>query len=149
MDYRLEAPPSVSAVQIEAMLAMYHSPGGGAGTLLYDGAVDTGIDPAYALSFYIVESAVGTKGVARFTHGIGNIRWTPGYANYAGYRAYASYAAGIADWYTLIRELYIDQWGLTTPDTILPRYAPWRDQNNPVVYAATVEQLVDSWSAAR
>jgi len=86
-----------------------------------------------------------TRGVARFTHAIGNIRATPGYQDHEGYRSYATYTEGIEDWFKLIKELYIGTWGLTTPDTILPRYAPWADNNNPIAYASTVAALVDSW----
>ncbi len=145
-DYRLTAPPSVSAATIDRALAEYGSPAAGQGAVFYDLGVQYGIDPAYPLAFFIVESQAGTQGVARFTHGIGNIRVTPGYASYAGYRSYASYAAGIADWYRLIKTLYIEGWGLTTPGPILARYAPWGDNNNPAGYAATVTALVAGWT---
>jgi hypothetical protein len=147
-DYRLDRPPSISAAQIDAVLVAYHSPAAGTGALFYDLGVHYGIDPAFALAFYIIESQAGTRGVARFTQAIGNIRTTPGYQDYEGYRSYASYEQGIADWYTLIKGLYIEQWGLRTPDAILPRYAPWGDHNNPVAYAAGVKRLVASWQAS-
>ncbi len=142
-DYTVVAPPSISAARIDQVLASYGSPASGSGALFYDLGVKYGIDPAYALAFYINESAAGTKGVARFTHGIGNIRTTPGYADYEGYRSYPDFATGIEDWYKLIKELYVDGWGLTTPDAIIARYAPWGDNNNPEAYAHTVEQLVE------
>ena len=142
-DHRLDRPPSVSAAGIDRVLAEYGSPAAGSGALFYDWGLHYGIDPAYALAFYIQESQAGTQGVARFTHSIGNIRVTPGYASYEGYRSYDSYAAGIADWYGLIRTLYLEGWGLTTPAAITVRYAPWGDGNNPVQYAATVCRLVD------
>jgi len=142
-DHRLDRPPSISAVTIDRVLAEYGSPATGQGATFYDLGVHAGIDPAYALAFYIQESSAGTRGVARFTHGIGNIRVTPGYTSYAGYRSYATYAAGIADWYRLIKTLYIGQWSLRTPSAITVRYAPWGDGNNPVQYAAAVCRLVD------
>jgi len=145
-DYQLAAPPSVSAAIIDRVLAQYGSPAQGSGALFYDLGVQYGLDPAYALAFYIHESSAGTQGVARFTHSIGNIRITPGYQSYAGYRSYATYAAGIEDWYKLIKELYIQGWGLTTPGPIINRYAPWGDGNNPDIYSATVKALVDSWT---
>jgi len=144
-DYQLAAPPSVSAATIDRVLAQYGSPAAGQGTLFYDLGVQYGIDPAYALAFYIHESSAGTQGVARFTHSIGNIRVTPGYESYEGYRSYSTYAQGIEDWYKLIKTLYIEGWGLTTPGPLIARYAPWGDNNNPAVYAATVKALVDSW----
>jgi hypothetical protein len=83
--------------------------------VLYDLGVQYGIDPAFAVAFFVVESACGTRGVARTTHSLGNIRCTPGYACAAGYRAYATWAAGAADWYALLRTLYLDTWHLRTP----------------------------------
>ena len=145
-DHRLTAPPSVSAAQIDAILAGYGSPAAGQGVTLYDLGVQAGIDPAYALAFWVVESQAGTRGVARSTRSLGNIRCTPDWPRcVAGYRAYASYAAGMADWYTLITTLYIRDWGLTTPAAILPRYAPMSDGNDPAGYAATVVGLVQNW----
>ncbi len=144
-DHQLPAPPSISASAIDRVLTQYRSPAQGSGALFYDLGVQYGIDPAYALAFYIQESSAGTKGVARFTHSIGNIRTTLGYQNYEGYRSYDSYAVGIEDWYKLIKALYVEQWQLTTPSAICVRYAPWSDGNNPAVYAANVSTLVDSW----
>ncbi|MDQ2807606.1 MAG: hypothetical protein M3Z04_11950 [Chloroflexota bacterium] len=46
----------------------------------------------------------------------------------------------------MIKELYIEGWGLTTPRSILARYAPWGDGNNPDSYAATVTALVAGWT---
>jgi hypothetical protein len=145
-DHRLDRPPSISAAQIDAILSSYDSPATELGTVFYDQGVAAGIDPAYLVAFFVVESACGTRGVARSTHSVGNIRCTPGYACEAGYRAYPSWAAGSADWYRLIDTLYVDTWHLCTPAAILPRYAPPADGNDPAAYAARVTYLVDSWT---
>jgi hypothetical protein len=137
-DHHLDRPPSLSAAQINAILAEYHSPAGGLGPVLYDLGLQYGIDPAFAVAFFVVESAAGTRGVARTTHSLGNIRCTPGYACAGGYRAYPTWAAGARDWYALMRTLYIDTWHLRTPAAILPRYAPPGDGNDPAAYAASV-----------
>jgi hypothetical protein len=76
---------------------------------------------------------------------VGNIRCTPGYRCLDGYRASRTWAAGAADWYRLIRTLYLDTWGLRTPAPILPSYAPAGDGNDPAAYAARVTALVDGW----
>jgi hypothetical protein len=144
-DYDLVAPPSLSVGQIERVLAQYGSPAAGQGKLLYDLGVRYGIDPAYALAFFVHESGCGTKGVARFSKSLGNIRWTPGYEEYSGYRKYASWEAGMEDWYKLITELYIGDWNLRTVDKIIPVYAPWGDNNNPPAYIRSVKMMVDSW----
>ena len=117
----------------------------GKGQTLYDLGVRYGIDPAYALAFFVHESGCGTRGVARFTKSLGNIRWTDGFDNYEGYRSYQTWEQGIEDWYKLITDLYIDGWGLRTVDAIVPRYAPYGDNNNPPTYIAAVKQMVDTW----
>ena len=139
--------PSLPAALIDRILAEYASPAAGQGQVFYDMGVRYGIDPAYALAFYVFESHCGTRGVARFTHGIGNIRTTPGYRDYEGYRSYDSYAAGIEDWFKLIKDLYVDGWGLRTVAAIVPRYAPAGDNNDPSTYIAGVETLVAEWRA--
>jgi len=143
--YGLTGSPSISVGQIEAVLQRYGSPALGKGQALYDLGVRYGISPAYALAFFVHESGCGTKGVARFTKSLGNIRWTQGFDNYQGYRSYPSWEAGIEDWYKLITDLYINGWGLRTVDAIIPRYAPSADSNDPPAYIASVKWLVDSW----
>jgi hypothetical protein len=143
--YSLIAPPSLSVAQIESVLARYGSPAVGQGQVLYELGVKYGIDPAYALAFFVHESGCGTKGVARFTHSLGNIRWSSGFENYEGYRMYGSWQEGMEDWYKLITDLYINGWGLKTVDAIVPVYAPAADSNNPPVYIASVKSMVDSW----
>jgi hypothetical protein len=135
----------VSAALIDQVLAQYSSPAAGQGALFYDLGVRFGIDPAYALGFFIHESQAGTRGVARFTRSIGNIRCTAGYRCYEGYRAYDTWEVSLSDWYTLIKELYVDGWGKRTVAQIVPTYAPYGDNNDPPSYIASVQALVDSW----
>src|SRR5207248_5195535 len=143
--YDVTEPASISVRQIELVLQQYGSPAQGKGQALFDTGVRYGINPAYALAFFVHESGCGTKGVARYTHSIGNIRWTDGYDNYQGYRSYSSWEDGIEDWYKLISDLYITGWHLRTVDAIVPVYAPYGDNNNPPTYVAAVKQMVDSW----
>jgi len=138
-------PPSISVNQIEVVLKKYGSPAAGKGQTLYDLGIKYGIDPAYALAFFVHESGCGTKGVARFTKSLGNIRTTPGYTDYEGYRSYPTWESGMEDWYKLIANLYIGEWGLRTVDAIIPVYAPWGDSNNPPSYIASVKGMVNSW----
>jgi hypothetical protein len=143
--YSIVGSPSISVAQIEAVLQQYGSPAAGLGQHLYDLGVQYGIDPAYALAFFVHESGCGTKGVARSTHSLGNIRWTDGWDNFEGYRQYPTWEAGMEDWYKLVTDLYINQWGLRTVDAIIPVYAPSGDGNNPAGYIASVESMVDAW----
>lgn len=137
--------PSLSPDFINRVLALAQSPASGTGQALYDLSQKEGIDDAYALAFFQHESSFGTTGVARFTRSLGNIRCSSGYTCIDGFRAYASWQAGYADWYQLIRNLYIGQWHLTTVAQIIPVYAPGSDGNNVSGYIAAIEQAVAQW----
>ncbi len=143
--YAVVGKPSVSAEFINRVLALYDSPAAGKGQALYDDGVKYGIDPVYALAFFMHESRYGTTGVATVTHSLGNIRATTGYAQYDGYRMYRTWEEGFADWYRLIAKLYVAQWGLSTVDQIVPVYAPGSDNNDVAAYIASVKQAVDTW----
>lgn len=145
VDYTLIGAPSIDVARIESVLKQYGSPAAGKGEALYSLGVRYGIDPAFALAFFVHESGCGTKGVARFTKSLGNIRWTAGFDNYEGYRSYPTWEAGIEDWYKLITDLYINGWNLRTVDAIIPVYAPSADNNSPPAYIAAVKSMVDSW----
>ena len=141
----VQGAPSVDVVLIRRVLLAYNSPAVDEAQAFYDLGVARGIDPAYCLAFFIVESGAGTRGVARTTYSIGNIRALAGQPSYEGYRQYASWREGIADWYRLIDEVYIRDRGETTLDAIIPVYAPSHDQNDPAAYIRTVKRLVARW----
>ena len=143
--YTVLGKPSISAQFINRVLAWYDSPAAGKGQALYDDGLKYGIDPVYALAFFMHESRFGTTGVATVTHSLGNIRATAGYAQYQGYRIYRTWEEGFEDWYRLIAKLYVAQWGLSTVDQIVPVYAPGSDNNDVAVYIAAVKQAVDTW----
>src|SRR5579875_4174965 len=112
--------PSVSASFIDRVLAAYQSPAVGLGQALYDEGVAAGIDPVYALAFFLHESTLGRYGWARVNRSLGNIRCSPGYACRGGYRSYTTWQAGFADWYRLIRDLYVNQLGLSRYQSAKP-----------------------------
>lgn len=137
--------PSITPDRINQVLNQYHSPAAGVGQVMYTLGQQYGIDPAFALAFFIHESSAGTQGVAAVTKSIGNIRVTPGYDSYQGFRKYATWEAGIEDWYKLIKNLYIEGWHLNTLQTIVPKYAPSADHNDPIAYINQVHNLVVGW----
>ncbi len=141
----VKGPPSVDVALIRRVLQRYNSPAVDDAQAFYDLGVARGIDPAYCLAFFIVESAAGTQGVARTTYSIGNIRALSGQPSFEGYRRYDTWRDGIADWYRLIDELYVRDLGLATIDTIVPVYAPSEDSNDPQAYILTVKRLVAGW----
>lgn len=141
--------PSISPAKIDEVLRSYKSPAAGVGQAMFDLGAKYGIDPAYALAFFIHESSAGTAGIAVNTKSIGNIRHTPGYENYGGFRKYPTWEAGIEDWYKLIKDLYVNGWKLTTVEQIVPVYAPAADRNNPTAYIQQVNNMVAGWRAGR
>jgi hypothetical protein len=143
--YEVEGVPTIDADFINQVLDSYGSPARGKGQALYDLGVEYGIDPVYALAFFLQESRFGTTGVARVTLSLGNIRATPGYESYDGYRKYQSWEAGFEDWYKLIRVQYIEKWNLSTVDQIIPVYAPGSDNNDVNAYIRAVKLAVDTW----
>ncbi len=143
--YTVVGEPSISAEFINQVLDKYHSPAAGKGQALYDDGVKYGIDPVFALAFFMHESRFGTMGVATVTRSLGNIRATPGYARYQGYRRYRTWEDGFQDWYRLIAKQYVAQWALSTVDQIVPVYAPGSDNNDVEAYIAAVKQAVDMW----
>lgn len=139
--------PTITSDKIKQVLQQYNSPAVGASQAIYDLGVKYGIDPAYALAFFIHESSAGTKGIAVTTKSLGNIRQTTnsGFEGFQGFRKYPSWETGAEDWYKLIRNLYIEGWGLKTVEQIIPKYAPAADSNNPPVYINAVNSLVEAW----
>jgi hypothetical protein len=109
--YSVLGPPSVSAEFINRVLALYHSPAAGSGQALYDDGVRTGIDPVFALAFFLHESSFRTTGEARKTLSLGNERCIPDRPcvdlDRGGYAQMESWEDGFAHWYSLILTLYI------------------------------------------
>ncbi|WP_160146033.1 glucosaminidase domain-containing protein [Dictyobacter aurantiacus] len=120
--------PTISAQQINAILAYYHSPAAGKGQVIYDLGVRYHIDPVVALAFFHHESSFGRAGEASHTHSPGNLRCIPDHPcvdkQRGGYAQFASWEDGFDAWYKLIHDLYVGQWKLTTVNQIISRYAP-------------------------
>jgi len=143
--------PSVTADDIDIVLAQYNSPAQGTGKIWIELGRKYGIDPAYALAFFIHESSAGTnpqwdglKPDGSTTHNIGNISCA-GYPRCLGrWRDYSSWDEGIEDWYRVIRDEYVQGRGIQTVEQIMPLYAP-AFENDVDAYVQTVVTLVDGW----
>jgi hypothetical protein len=157
-DYTLKAPPSISAQQIDVILESYASPATGTGPIWYRLGREYGIDPAFAVAFFIMESSAGTNprwdGMKVYdasnprnsvtTHNIGNISCA-GYPTCMGrWRDYPDWETGIRDWYRLIDVEYIQGRGHKTVADVLPVYAP-SFENDTNGYVNTVNGIVDRW----
>lgn len=143
----LTGPPTIGAAFINRVLQAYNSPAAGQGQALYDLGKQYGIDPAYALAFFQHESSFGTRGEARLSKSLGNLRCIQGAACRDGYAWFPSWEAGFQAWYELIRNLYVGQWGLSTVEQVIPKYAPSADNNDEAAYIAAVKQAVAQFRA--
>jgi hypothetical protein len=144
--------PTITVAQIEKVLASYNSPAVGHGQEIYDLGLKYGINPAISLAFFIHESGAGSnpawagwKENGDTTKNIGNIICTAGYRCHGRFRDYDTWGEGIEDWYKLISELYIGEWGRTTVEQIIPKYAPAADNNDESAYINVVKRLVEGW----
>lgn len=145
--YSVIGKPTITADFINRVLAAYHSPAAGKGQALYNLGVQYGIDPAFALAFFMHESTFGTAGMATTTLSLGNLRCIPSVPCNNGYAQFSSWEQGFEAWYKLIRNLYVAQWGLVTVDQIIPTYAPSSDHNNVSAYIASLKHSIDTWHA--
>lgn len=149
--YSVLGKPTITADFINKVLASYNSPTAGMGQTLYDLGVRYGIDPVYPLAFFMHESLFGTTGEARSTLSLGNSRCIPDRPcidqDRGGYAKMNSWQDGFEQWYKLIRNLYVAQWGRVTVDQIIPKYAPNSDGNNEASYIATLKHEIDTWRA--
>jgi hypothetical protein len=144
--------PTIDAQVVDAVLAKYGSPAAGTGRAWVQLGQQYGIDPVYALAFFIHESTAGTnpgwaglKPDGTTTHNVGNIICA-GYATcYKGHRDYPSWEAGIQDWYRLIAREYIEGRGVSTLEQILPIYCPMGDGCSPDNYVQVVNNLIHQW----
>ncbi|MEI7772131.1 MAG: hypothetical protein WCI67_19205, partial [Chloroflexales bacterium] len=150
-DYTLKGAPSLSGQQIDTILAAYGSPAAGTGQAWHDLGIKYGIDPAFAVAFFIHESSAGTnagwaglKPDGASTHNVGNIICAGYETCYGRFRDYTTWDEGIEDWYRLIDTEYIQGRGTQTVQDIVPIYAP-SFENDVQAYISSVTSLVDEW----
>lgn len=145
--------PTITVDHINDILAAYHSPAQGTGQALYDGGVKYGIDPAYALAFFMHESTLGTAGEARVTLALGNLRCIDDRPcidqDRGGYAQFNSWQDGYEHWYQLLTGPVYRGAGLTTVQAIIPRYAPSADNNNEQAYIDSLIYSVNAWRSGK
>ena len=137
--------PTITAQQIDQVLCKYGSPACGTGQSLYTLGQQYNIDPAFALAVFFNESNFGKAGEAADSHSLGNLRCIPDAACVHGYAWFNNWQDGYAAFYKLISGPYYVGSGLTTPENILPKYAPSDDNNDPQHYASVVNSCMSLW----
>jgi hypothetical protein len=152
MNDHIEGQPTITADFIEKVLVENGSPAAGTGlsTALVELGKRNHIDPVWPLAIFHHESNYGRKGVASETHAIGNIKCSQGYTcdRTGTFRSYRNWTQSAADWYLLMRSVYLPK-GLTTIDTIIPVYAPPSDHNDVSAYIAALKQDALTWRSGR
>lgn len=143
--YSIVGPATIDADFINQVLAHYNSPMIGQGQLFENISRYCGLDPAFVLAFYMHESSFGLSGEARESLSPGNLRCIPGVKCQDGYAWFDSWQDGLMVQCRLLRNLYVDGWGLSTPDLIIPKYAPAADHNNEAAYEYALKHAVDTW----
>jgi hypothetical protein len=148
-------PPTITAEFIDRVLSASGSPAAGTGQALYDDGVASGIDPVFALAFFLREDSFGKTGIGAANHSLGNIRCSAGYACQYGFRSYSTWEEGYQDWYRLMLVGYV-QGQITIPivghrcstvEQIIPVYAPSSDSNDVTGYINAVLSAVRTWRA--
>jgi len=134
----------LSAKAIDAELKVRGSPAAGLGQEFVKWGKHYKVRPSVAMAFYRIESHWGTKGVARTTNAVGNIRYTKPkegcpvkYTNYRGFRKYASREDGIRDFYRVLGSKFYAGGKRKTLGEIIPVYSP-AGENNPKRYNQVV-----------
>lgn len=147
--YSIMGSPTVSVAFINQVLSSYNSPAAGKGQALFDDGVKYGIDPVYALAFFMHESSFGNAGVAQYTHSLGNLRCIPSAPCYNGFAYFSTWEDGFDAWYWLISNVYVGTWHLTTIEQIIPTYAPSGDHNDVSAYISAIESAVNAWRSGQ
>jgi hypothetical protein len=146
-------PPTLTTAQINTILAAYHSPAAGTGQALYDLGKQYGIDPAFALAFFMHESTLGTQGEATVTLALGNERCINDRPcidqDRGGYAQFQSWQDGYEHWYSLMTSDLYKGAGLTTVQRIIPRYAPTADHNDEQAYINSLLYSVNAWRSGK
>lgn len=140
----------ISPKQIDTELRARNSPAAGFGEVFVKWGRYYKIRPVVALAFFRMESNLGTRGLARKTKAIGNIRYTKrngsgvAYTNHKGFRRYASWEHGIRDFYWLLSSKRYAGGKRRTLKEIIPVYAP-ASENDIKRYKKVVVSYIDEF----
>lgn len=138
--------PTITIAEIDRVLGSVNSPMLPYSADIYVSSEQYGIDPVFALAFWMKESREASDGsVAAPDH-------NPGYTEGLGtdprcgrWACWPTWPEGIAGWFHYMRVFFVDR-GITTVEDILPIYAP-STENNTSGYILFVIQHVATWRA--
>lgn len=146
-DYAIRSTPTITRAIFAQALANRHSPAAPLADAAYGVCEQWAVNPAVALAFFVHESGAGTKGVAARSRNWGNLRKGRRAKSHSeGFAYYTNWLSSLDDFCGLLRGPLYEGAGLKTVSKVTPRYAPSADGNNPVAYAANVNELVAAWA---
>lgn len=138
--------PSISIVEVERVLARVNSPMLPYAGDIYAYGVQYGIDPVFALAFWMKESREASDGsVAAVDHNPGYTQGLNSDPHCGRWACWPTWPEGIQGWFRYMRVYFVDR-GRTTVEVILPIYAP-PTENNTTGYIASVLNWVYQWRA--
>ncbi len=138
--------PSISLVEVGRVLQSVNSPMLPYAEDVYDDGVQYGIDPVFALAFWMKESREASDGsVAATDHNPGYTEGLSTDTRCGRWACWPTWPDGIAGWFHYMRIYFVDR-GVTTVESILPIYAP-PTENNTNTYISSVLNWVAQWRA--
>ena len=138
--------PTISIAEIDRVLESVNSPMLPYDADIYATGVQYGIDPVFALAFWMKESREASDGsVAAPDHNPGYTEGLAGDPRCGRWACWPTWPEGIAGWFHYMRVFFIDR-GISAVEDILPIYAP-SSENNTSGYIVFVLQRVATWRA--
>ena len=118
--------PSMDIGELQDLLKKRNSPLAPFAENIYSEGIKQGIDPAYAMAFFLFESSYGKAGVGSRTKNPGNVGYNSEIADYKpkdapAYSGFNTWEKGISQWFSLIKN-YASSKGLNTVEEIVPYY---------------------------
>jgi hypothetical protein len=139
--------PTISVVEIERVLERVNSPILPYAGDVYASGIQYGIDPVFALAFWMKESREASDGsVAATYHNPGYTQGLASDTRCGRWACWPTWPEGIAGWFHYMRIFFVNR-GIKTVEAILPIYAPSSDGNNTLGYIDFVNHQVAIWRA--
>lgn len=138
--------PTITIAEIDRVLESVNSPMLPYSADIYVSGEQYGIDPVFALAFWMKESREASDGsVAAPDHNPGYTEGLSTDQRCGRWACWPTWPEGIAGWFHYMRVFFIDR-GIRTVEDILPIYAP-STENNTSGYILFVIQHVATWRA--
>lgn len=138
--------PTITIAEIDRVLESVNSPMLPYSADIYVSGEQYGIDPVFALAFWMKESREASDGsVAAPDHNPGYTEGLSTDTRCGRWACWPTWPEGIAGWFHYMRVFFIDR-GIRTVEDILPIYAP-STENNTSGYILFVIQHVATWRA--